>query len=188
MIAKHIVAEQNFGRSLKQADLDWFVKQGVPALALARSRIGAFGFLRVDDVVFLEGGCFEFRRHLSSGNPEPAYTLTARDVCGDIVDIVAWQPVTGRLASWVGRAAMLGTENLYGPRLNEGLLVHDDLLAWLRSFRDGVVVVNEKRAAWWLRSAEPLVVSSIESGRYLKQILSQPAPRILVSAAEGIAA
>lgn len=188
MTEEDIAAEHQRGRNLKQQDIDGFVSQGVPPLALARNRIGLFDWVLVDYVAFLPESSFEFHRHMQSEKAELAYTVLVRDVCGDLIDIVAWQPTAGRLATWLGRAGLLGAEQLYGPRLEGVLAVQESPLDWLRAFRNGVVVIDEQRAAGWLRDAEPLAVSSVEHGRHLKQILTPRQTRIFVSAAEGIAA
>src|SRR5262249_30863298 len=90
--------------------------------------------LRWDRVQFEIGRRFSFARHaeIDSGI-EWAITILLLDQFGDAFDVAAWSPSTSRLASWLGRAACLGEQNLCRPRLSEGatLCVHRDVLGWL---------------------------------------------------------
>jgi hypothetical protein len=81
---------------------------------------------------------------------------------------------------WCARGALLGEENLFAPRMTEGLLVHPSPMEWLRAGCNGVVVLDNAKAAPLLRRAEPLQASSMTHGRHLAQIMKVNPPRILV--------
>lgn len=175
-----LVNEQEKGCLLSQVALDWFVANGVNGLALAKTANGDYDFLRLDDVVWLPHGAFEFARYLSGRKAETACTILVRDQLCDPLDIVAWQARTGRIARWLCRAAMLGEDELLAPREAEGLRVFETPLDWLRERRAGVMVLDKRMAAPMLRDAAPLLASSFEHGKKLQEMLRVPPPRILV--------
>lgn len=158
---------------------EWFVGNGVAPVNLVKTWAGYFDLLHHDDVVFLDNGCFEFCRY-REGQAKQALTFVCWDYEGAAVDICAWQALTGKLATWLGHACMLGEENLYAPRVGAGLAVHSSPLDWLKVARDGVVVLDAKRAAPKLRDAGALTVGSLEEARKLKKILTVELPPILI--------
>ena len=66
------------------------------------------------------------------------------------IDICAWQPKTGEIATYFGRAVFLGDEDdIFNPATwfdGGDLLIHASPLEWLKADREGVVILNEKRA------------------------------------------
>lgn len=138
------------------------------------------------DVVFAERlPCFEFASE-SNDDPETieAYVFLARDAFGEPIDLVAWQPRSGQIASWQGAACILGGESLYRPRLDAdaALVVHRSPLEWLRGNRYGLVIVDEGGAADLLCSLGSLEVSDERYAQHLRRALARPAPRVLVRA------
>jgi len=170
-----VLAELFAGAPLKQIEIDWFLRQGVPILALALPL--AF---RTDLVTFA-GARFEFTRHRGSDDAVTAFIFPALDAEGEVADLVAWRPKSESIGIWLGRTGLLGEEQIYSARLGEPLVVHESLLDWLRAERTGVVVVDAVRAPPLLREAEPLAVLSIEHGDRIKRLLTLPAPKILVA-------
>lgn len=175
-----LVFEQGQGRPLHQKALDWFTENGVNGLALAKTMWGHFDFVNVDDVVWLPRKTFEFARHKKADEITSACTFLIRDQFVEPLDIVAWQATTGRIATWLGRAALMGEDQLFAPRLAEGLQVHETPLEWFRERRAGVVVIDKSRAAPKLREAAPLLAASFEHGKKLQEMLRVPQPRIFV--------
>jgi hypothetical protein len=180
-----LIAEQQRGRT---PNLEWFRANQVHGLALAKSPRGYYDFLLCDDVVFIDHSTFEFARYMEGDEEhERAYTIIARDVLGEPIDIVAWQPASGRLATWLNRASILGEDQLNAPRLAEGLPVFETTLQWLQQRRLGVVVIDANRAAPKLREAAPLLATSYEHGMALRTSLKAKAPRILLSSSTSAA-
>ena len=175
-----IIAEQNKGRFLDMATLHWFSGRGISPLNLFQTWVGWSDYVRLDDVVFLPRGGFEFSRYKLDYPAEPALTFVCWDTLGDAHDICAWQPATSKIATWFGRAALLGEDNLDAPQVDGGLQVHPSALDWFRAKRYGVVILNRQRAAPMLRHAGTLLASSPEHGRKLQELLRVPPPRILV--------
>ena len=77
-------------------------------------------------------------------------------------DAVFWQPRSGELATWNGRAFALGEDTIYNAgtyafdcRLN----IFPDPLEWLRAGCDGIVVLDWRRAFDRLRDAPRIAIS-----------------------------
>ena len=175
-----IIDEQSKGRFLDMATLHWFSSRGISPLNLLQTWVGWSDYVRLDSVVLLPRGGFEFSRYKSDYPAEPALTFVCWDALGEAHDICAWQPATGKIATWVDRAALLGEDNLNAPQLDGGLQVHSDALDWFRAKRYGVVIIDRQRAAPILREFGTLIASSPEHGRKLQDLLRVALPRILV--------
>jgi hypothetical protein len=140
-------------------------------------------FPAAEPVLFLANDRFEFARDTRDAKgAEVAVIIPARDECGDIADIAAWIPENGRLALWRGTVAMLGQHNLYDPRLDDPIFVHESVADWLRSGRSGIYIIRPLGAALLFASFNPtLGVRSESFGRRLRTTLIIPSPRVLVS-------
>jgi hypothetical protein len=164
---------------LRQRDLDRLVDAGVPHEASYQP-----DSIAKSSVVFGSEYLFDFAEELydPSGAGE-AYIFVARNEFGDLWDLVAWQPKSGRLASWLGRASLLGGENVFRPRLsaNGGIVVHDSPLSWLCAKRTGIVILHAGRAAGLLCDVGPLIVSDRARAGRLRTSLTRKPPRILVA-------
>lgn len=175
-----IVAEHALGSVPKQRHLDSFAAEGVPALNLAKTWRGHYSWILRDRVVFTGSDCFEFGRY-AKGDAVSAYTFILENEFGEPFDIAAWRPPT--LALWLGRASVLGEEQVCGPRLDDPLVVHETVLGWLQAARQGIFVVNYRHAAQLLR-CENLVVATAEHARFLRRELTLAAPPIRVGTSD----
>jgi hypothetical protein len=138
--------------------------------------------LYVESVMFLPNDRFEFARDArDASGAVVAVVFRAPDDLGNPLDLAAWEPETGRLALWLGRVSMLGQDSLYGWRLGEPLIVHESPLEWLQAGREGVFVIDPRRASPLLRMVELLGVKRPEYGRHLQAALTIRAPRIVVA-------
>jgi hypothetical protein len=131
-------------------------------------------------VVYFSGGGFEFATYRPGLISHLAIIFVIRDHAGNAIDLAAWSGGERRPALWCARGSMLGAENLFRPRMTPGLLVHPSPMEWLRAAFNGIVVIDEAKAAHLLRRAGPLQASSIAHGRHLAQITKVKLPRILV--------
>ncbi len=154
------------------------VDLGIPSSAINGE--GRFGALNFDRVVFLEDGRFEFSRYSGWADSVPAVVIPLFDELNNLVNLVAWSAKTRRVALWRGWEAGLGFENLYRARLGEPLVVHDNILGWLRAERRGLFILNDPLAAERLRGVT-LGVSHAQFGRDLREKLTLPPPAIVVS-------
>jgi hypothetical protein len=158
-------------------------REGVDLDSICRRRVQQIALTdppRQAHVVYLPENCFEFAAYEPGAPNTLALVVVARDHIGDPIDLAAWSGGERRPALWCARASMLGAENLFRPRMSDGLVVHPTPLRWLRSGCNGVVILDEAKAAPLLREAEPLQADSVAHGQYLRRILRVPPTRILV--------
>jgi hypothetical protein len=157
-------------RSVSEIQWQWMLGQGVPANVLASEDAPVFA-----RVWFDEDGLFEM-----DPEGEGSLIFLAREAGGPPMDLIAWQPKTERLATWLGRAAILGSP--YAPRLraDRALPVWRSPLGWLKASRSGVCIVHDERSALLLEGLGPLLAEDVEHGLALSVSLAIPAPRILV--------
>ncbi len=174
------VAEFLLCKPLDQPSLDHMKSIGVPVQALVSDLNGTGHCIRQDRVEARDGR-FEFARYVNHEMVRDALVALAFDRDGRAADIVAWR--TGHepfVASWLGQVGLLGEENLDMPRLGEPLVVHSDPMAWLRSGRDGVVVVDAIRAGPMLRQAGEMAVGSHAERNRLNAVMRVDLPKIIV--------
>jgi len=77
-------------------------------------------------------------------------------------DVVYWQPRTGALATWNGRAFALGDDAIGNPgtySFDCHLNLFADPLDWLRAKRDGIVVLDWSRAYSRLQDCPRIAVT-----------------------------
>jgi hypothetical protein len=111
-------------RSPRQADLDRFVAKTVPPAALYMPDCVARAHVEFCDWA----PRFEFADgREAQGDAVCVFVFAARDGFDETIDLVAWEPKSGRVASWLGLANVLGGENVYRSRLGAAgaLLVHE---------------------------------------------------------------
>ncbi|MDH7797520.1 MULTISPECIES: hypothetical protein [unclassified Beijerinckia] len=168
---------------IKQAQIDWLLSRGVPSAALGDDPDGLGFALAAGEVVFdAAGAVFDFASERPDERAIPAVVFVARDECGLADDLVAWSARYDRLASWLGRASMLGAQNALSSRVGDPALdVHPSPLAWLAAQRRGVCIIDPDRARITLECAQPLRAASVRHGIALRTAMTRPSPRILIS-------
>jgi hypothetical protein len=178
VIAAHEVAEEFFSNSqrLDEAQRAWLLAEGISASAMEADPYRASGPLRFASVAFGEQ-YFDFAVG-TDAMAVPAFIVIARNEFGVTDDMVAFDG-QGRLATGLGRARLLGEQMILAPRLGEPLRVFEDVWAWLRADRDGVVILDWRVAARRLEDVS-LCVDSVEFGQILRERLARPAPPIFV--------
>ena len=166
--------------TLAQARIDWLVSKGVPLRAISEPDA-----LAAADVAF-EGSRFAFTDEADgAAAAEVALIVLLRDETdGCPVDLAAWAPRSGHAGTWGGRVPYAG--EAFGPRLNEegALPVHADMLAWLASGREGIVILDPGSPA--LRDLAtfggPFVATGgLDHARELAKIITPAKPKILVA-------
>jgi len=178
-----VMSEWEQSRALRQAEIDFLVRAGVPHLALSRDP-GAYGFTVMVDGVVFDGPRFEFARNLPAPDGAVnALIFVARDQAGDVIDLVAARLADNQIGSHFGRVCLLGQQHLWAPRLSgDALNVHADVLGFMRDDRHGVVVVDAERARWLLADAGRLRVENERQCRELRSDLRLREPHIEVAA------
>jgi hypothetical protein len=142
----------------------------------------AFHGPRLARVVFLDGGLFEFAEAVGEASEGVgAMILLAMGEGGDEVDLVAWSAKRQCTATWLGRAAVLGAENLHRYQPFEApIVVHFRVEAWLRGVGRGVLVLDEARAGETLRRCARLAVDDLADLDRLERMLRPRMPNVVV--------
>jgi hypothetical protein len=133
----------------------------------------------LEDQVIFEHGRFEFTRHLSRHDkPSVALIFLCRDEHGLPIDLVAWDPLTGELATRHRRGAMLGAEYVLRRGASGEISVFSSPLDWLRTYGHGVVLIEVRNGAEKLRPAKLLIADNTALGRKLKRALNSRPVRV----------
>ena len=107
---------------------------------------GRVGALQFDSVVF-DGGRFEPAQHREDQRfAEVAFLVPAINAEGEVFDVAAWVPETGKVASLLGEIGAMGVFDLDAARLAPPL-VHESLRDWLLADELGLFIVDPKIAA-----------------------------------------
>lgn len=108
------------------------------------------------------------------------FLIAARNVDGELVDIVAWHPETNRVATLVGAIGTLGLASTIAFRIDPPP-VHETIAEWLHADRDGVFIVDDRAAASELDGVT-VAVRDIEAATRLRSRLARFAghPNIIV--------
>ena len=139
--------------------------------------------------------CFDLKHGTFDLDPagERALIFRAED-CDEVIDLIAWQPRTGQLASWRGQAFCLGdVDDIFNPATyfaGDALRVHETPLQWLLAERDGIVIVRPDLAHAYLANCQRLAFSEARSLARWQRWLQPPKPtvEILVAVEERAAA
>jgi hypothetical protein len=153
-----------------QDQVRWLLDQGLDADALCRPWLISATTVRFDGNTFT-----------TDPDGERALTFRATDR-GEVVDLIAWNPRSGKLASWYGTAFCLGDlDDILNPAsffAGSALRVHADPLAWLRAGRDGIVIVKPEFTYAYLRGVPRLSFADASFARQVRAWLQPPQPRV----------
>ena len=165
---------------IKQAQIDKLRAAGVDVVAMAMATDGSgIGLSRDHVVIDVDRRRFEFGRHSRLDIlAVPAIILLALDRDGEPLDLVCWRD--RMLASWLGKAEILGLEQLCLARMDEPFPIFVDVLDWLRNGRYGAVPIDMKRAGPVLRDEGRLIVDNIATRVELLGSMRVQMPEITV--------
>jgi hypothetical protein len=175
----HVSARLFRCRPLAQKQINSLVQLDIPGLALVKPLC-----LATDDV-FFSSGRFEFGAD-AKGHSVSAIIIPAIGH-GGLIDLVAWLPKSGALASWLGASFCLGDERqIDGPYLDEPLQVWRSPVSWLKAERRGIVIVEKSRAFDRLRDVPELVCEDPDHAHALRGVVSSPpiVPRVISPSAK----
>jgi hypothetical protein len=173
------VTLERHARVPRQSQIDWLCANGVESIAIAKTWRGAYDFIYTAEVVFHHDH-FEFERRYADEGFAKALLFLARHENRDPLDIVAWQPLIGYLVPWLGRASVLGAENLRVFHSSPGPTIRRSPLEWLRHRRHGLVIVDEAKARRFLLDhGGPFCADNRDHGLELERALTFK-PEILV--------
>ncbi|MGC2409383.1 MAG: hypothetical protein WA441_05165 [Methyloceanibacter sp.] len=162
-----------FYRSLPfptDGELRWLLNQGIDGEVMASPYA-------------IRGAAVEFDRHTFDFDPDGSRAVIFRaDDRGEPRDLVAWGPKSGRLASWRGSAFCVGdADDVLNPAINfmDGALrIHRTPLEWLRSGRDGIVIVQPKDVCGHLHDGMRVVCTDLQLSQQVREWLRAPARKI----------
>ncbi len=166
------------GRNLKQAEIDRFRDQGVYPLDLFKP-----WSTQVDRVTFNDE-YFEFADDADEVG-EQVFTMGVISEMG-LIDVVAWHPLSGRMATWLGLGFGLNEVQIgdHVDNASVGLAVFRSPLGWLRAGCDGIVIVR-KTFTHIVLAGVPLLLAEDEVHRIeLRKMFPSGGPRILVCGQE----
>jgi hypothetical protein len=126
-------------------------------------------------VRFFDGGTFDV-----APDGERALTFRAID-CGEPIDLIAWQPRTGQVASWCKAAFALGQEAIYNPATyfaGSSLRVHKTPLQWLLADRDGILIVRPELTYAYLRNVRRVSFADTAYAQQVDKWLEPPRPSV----------
>ena len=168
----HLLEAHSAGRDLKPGEIERFAAKGVEQAALRYPQP-----LRANGIVYRSDGSFEFAIDTGHRRITQAFTILATTTFG-AVDIVAWQPETNQIASWLNRAFALGEEQIWAPRLgDEPLPIWRTPLNWLRAGRKGIVILRPEVACLQLDCVSGVCAEDFAHAEALERILFPPKPK-----------
>ena len=111
------------------------------------------------EAVLWRGSRFEPAQHCEDQRgAEIAFLFPAHDAEGEIADVVAWAPETGKTATLLGEIGTLGLDAILEFRIAPPI-VHETLLDWLLAPEDGFFIIDPKLAA---RELEAITVAAVD--------------------------
>jgi len=148
-------------------EVRWLLRQGVS-----------------DDALWPISGatvCFDRGAFKLDNTGERALTFRAENY-GELIDLIAWQPRTGKLASWRGQAFCLGDlDSVFNPATyfaGDTLHVYETPLQWLLAERVGIVIVRPDLAHAYLANCQRLVCSDAGHARQVERWIQPPKPTV----------
>jgi hypothetical protein len=138
-----------------------------PAQYERAARLGLAGKLGPAqfEAVLWRGNRFEMAQHVKEQDgAEIAFLFPAFDAEGEIADVVAWAPETGKTATLLGKIGTLGIDAMWEYRLTPPV-VHETLLEWLLAPEDGFCILDPKIAA---RDLDGVTVAAVDRDAALR--------------------
>jgi hypothetical protein len=160
------------GVALDESETAWLHRHGVQ-LPFDRDPIRASGIL-------MRGARFDFAADCPGEVGKRALLLLARDSDGIPCDVVAWSARERCLATWRGMAYALGSDPLAAFGFATRIFLEP--LAWLRAGREGLLIVNARRAAIELLNTSLEAEDAFQAAA-LRRALTLPVPSIRVARA-----
>ena len=153
-----------------ETEIRWLLDEGLSDTALMMPTL-----IRAANVKFLDFGTFDFDIY-----DERAFVFMVQDA-GVNVDLIAWEPARGALATWRGAAFALGQEAIFNPATyfdGGALRVHRNPLEWMRAERGGIVIIKPELAYAYLRNVPRLSFADPANAQEVKRWLQPPTPTV----------
>ena len=163
-------------RPLWQSDLDHFAALGISGLGLANPDMVLKAGIILDD----GGNTFVFEHHRDTDGGRDAFILPVEGTSG-IVDLIAFDPETGLLATWLGRAFAINEASIWAPNLDgDPLQVWRDPIGWLKAKREGIVLLKPQQAYSYLDHLPGVIAEDVQHGEELERLLWTPRRKVPV--------
>jgi hypothetical protein len=174
-----LALQQFDSNTISEFETAWLTKRGV-----------SFKALLGDWPVGAANVSFDGKGHFNlADDGERALTFVSFNA-GVPIDIIAWRPRSGQIASYTGAATFLGDQDdLINPAtwFDGDLLIHATPLEWLQHDRVGLVIVNFKRAGACLRNVKSVFCRDINVARKIRSAVraaSKPIVKIYTAASK----
>jgi hypothetical protein len=149
----------------------WLLDQGIDADAITDPY--PIGTARVS----FQGNVFDV------DPTDGVHALTFR--CSDhdaIIDLIAWQPESGRIGSWCGVGFCIGAvDDIWNPGTYFGgtaLRIHATPIEWLKANREGIVIVHPKLTHAYLANAPCVVLPDEVMAAQFSEAIKPPFPTV----------
>jgi hypothetical protein len=163
-------------RPLWQSDLDHFVALGISGLGLANPDMVLKAGIILDD----GGNTFVFEHHTDTDGGRDAFILPVEGSSG-IIDLIAFDPETGLLATWLGRAFAINEVSIWEPNLDgDPLPIWRDPIGWLKAKREGIVLLKPQQAYSYLDHLPGVIAEDVQHGEELEKLLWTPRRKVPV--------
>jgi hypothetical protein len=163
-------------RPLWQSDLDHFAALGISGLDLANPDMVLKAGIILDD----GGNTIVFEHHTDTDSGTDAFILPVEGTFG-IVDLIAFDPETGLLATWLGRAFAINEASIWEPNLDgDPLPVWRDPVGWLKAKREGIVLLKPQQAYSYLDHLPGVIAEDVQHGEELEKLLWTPRRKVPV--------
>jgi hypothetical protein len=166
-------------RVLRSGEISRFKASGVAVCDLASPDM-----ILAASVDFSEDSRFLFVDEIDDpAAATSAFVMLCRDDFGEAIDVAAWSPPTGRLATWLGQAWAIDQYRALAPRISDhgALPIFRNPLSWLRGGRDGIVIIDPEKAKWQIAYLGcTLLAEDVPHGQALRDALTISAPAIFI--------
>jgi hypothetical protein len=120
------------------------------------------------------GDTFIFEHHTDTDEGRDAFILPIEGPTG-INDLIAFDPETGLLATWLGRAFAINEASIWEPNLDgDPLPVWRDPIGWLKANRQGIVLLKPEQAYSYLDHLPGVIAEDVQHGEELERLLWTP--------------
>lgn len=150
--------------TLSEDQRDALIKMGVPPAYIDCDFFGQKIPLLTVLATYSEDG----QRFNVSTSGKPTYIFSVYDQAGNCIETAGWQPNLGTVAFYQRLMPLLGAENLSRSHASDGLLVHSSVLNWIRFGRQGLVILDFKKAVPLLWDAGPLIFEDAKQARAIR--------------------
>lgn len=153
---------------LDQRQIDWLADRGVSREAMSGSWL-----IKTARVTF-EGK----ERFVQNSKGTDVFILVVEENT-EIIDLLAWELRSGRLATFRGHAFALGQDQILSAgtyALGGKLRVHRSPLSWLRAERRGIVILKPRETYAWLGQVLGIEAEDSAHARELEDLIKPPAP------------